>query len=59
MGYVHEQNVIAYNSLKELEQQIHFYLSHPEKRKKIARAGYELSMEKHRSWHVVERILLV
>ena len=59
LGYVHEQNVIVYNSLKELEQQIHFYLSHPEKRKKIARAGYELSMEKHRSWHVVERILLV
>lgn len=59
MGYEHEKNIIVYKSLAELEQQILFYLSHPVERIRIAKAGFEHAMKNHRTWHVVERILLI
>ncbi len=58
VGYAHGENVIVYTSLKDLSDQLLFYLSDSSKRLSIARAGYELAMESHRSWNVIERILL-
>ena len=58
LGYEHGKNVVIYSSLNELEDQLAYYLSHEEERLKIARAGYDWAMEHHRSWNVMERILV-
>jgi len=57
-GYEHGKNVVVYTSLKEVRELILYYVEHPTERLKIARAGYDLAMSRHRSWHVMERILL-
>jgi hypothetical protein len=57
-GYKDKENVVVYASLQELKDLIIFFLQNAEERLRIAKAGFELAMSEHRSWHAVERILL-
>jgi hypothetical protein len=59
MGYEHGKNVVVYTSLQELRDLIMYYIQNPSERLRIARAGYDLAMDHHRSWHVVERVLML
>ena len=42
----------------ELKQYIRYYLEHDEERIRIAKSGYDVAMSKHRSWQIMERIIL-
>ena len=55
-GLVHGQSIIVYNSLDHLQEQIEYYLEHPDERLAIARSGYKVAMTKHRTVHWMERI---
>ena len=56
----HKKNIIVYNSLAELVKYIKYYLrpENEEERLRIACAGYHVAMTKHRSWHIMERLVL-
>ena len=51
-------NVIVYSSLKELKEKILYYVRHEKERLEIAVRGHNVAMNHHRSWHVMERIVL-
>ncbi|KAL7529327.1 hypothetical protein ACHAWF_002937 [Thalassiosira exigua] len=53
-----KDGLIVYKSLQELEKAILFYTMNPAKRLRIARRGHYIAMTYHRSWHVMERLLL-
>ena len=53
---VHGESIIVYNSLDELRQLIRYYLEHEEERLAIARAGWAIATNHHRSYHWMERI---
>ncbi|KAL7538784.1 hypothetical protein ACHAWF_006213 [Thalassiosira exigua] len=50
--------VVVYESLGDLRRKILHYLERPNERARIAKRGWEVSMRYHRSWHVVERLVL-
>ena len=50
--------LVVYTSLKELKEKILYYMEHPTERLRIAARGHYVAMNYHRSWHVVERLLL-
>ena len=55
------KNVIVYNSIADLKEKILYYINDPvgqQERVKIAKKGYEVAMNHHRSWHVMERLIL-
>ncbi|KAL7536062.1 hypothetical protein ACHAXR_006894 [Thalassiosira sp. AJA248-18] len=55
------ENVIVYDSISDLKEKICYYINDPEgqrKRLQIASRGYEVVMNYHRSWHVMERLIL-
>jgi spore maturation protein CgeB len=56
LGYTHGENIIIYHSLDELKHYITYYLEHPQERLAIARKGWQLAMEQHRTYHWMERI---
>lgn len=57
-GYPHGVNIIIYESIEDLQNQILYYLENDHERIQIAQAGYELAMKHHRPWHRMERFLL-
>ena len=57
-GVEHGKNVSVCNSTKSLKDQIIHCLNEEKKRRRIARAEHELVLAKHRSWHVMERMML-
>ena len=52
------KHLLVYRSLGQLKRLIKYYLEYPEERLKIARAGHDLAMTAHRSWHIMERFVL-
>jgi len=50
-------NVIVYNSIAQLKQQILYYLEHDEERMKIAQAGHKVVMDYHQSSIWMERMI--
>jgi spore maturation protein CgeB len=56
LGYRHGHNIIIYHSLEELKHYITYYLEHPKERIAIAKKGWQLAMEQHRTYHWMERI---
>lgn len=58
-GLVDGQHVVVYDSAKSLRELILFYLhpKHEQKRLSIAKAGWELVMQRHRSWHRMEETI--
>lgn len=51
-------NIVVYRNLWQLKNYIRYYLNHDSERLKIAKAGFELAMSKHRSSHNMERLVL-
>jgi spore maturation protein CgeB len=52
------ESVVVYHSLQELKQKILYYLEHEEERRIVAKRGYDVAMNFHRSWHMLERMIL-
>jgi len=52
------KSVIVYKSIAELKEKILYFLGHEDERLEIARRGHEIAMNHHRSWHIMERIVL-
>lgn len=50
--------IVVYSSLKDLKEKIVYYINNPSERLQIAKRGYYVAMNYHRSWHIMERLLL-
>lgn len=57
-GVVHNETIILYRSMSQLQNQIIYYLDHPEERLRIARAGLELALNHHLGRNRYEDIIL-
>jgi len=55
-GFVNGTNVVTYSSLDELKRTIMYYLDRDDERIGIARAGYDVAMRYHRTYHWMERL---
>jgi len=51
------ESVVFFHSIQEMQDKALYYLEHTEERLAIARKGWEVTMEKHRSWHRLEEML--
>ena len=51
------RHLVWYRSREECEEQIEYYLSHPEERRDIAETGYKYVLDNYTYDHVVRRIL--
>lgn len=52
------ENIVVYSSLRDLKEKILYYIRNESERLKIAARGHRVAMNHHRSWHVMERIVL-
>jgi hypothetical protein len=50
-------SIVIYHSLDELVAKAQYYLDHEDERVAVAKAGYDIAMNYHRSWHLVERMV--
>jgi hypothetical protein len=59
MGLVNGKHVVLYDSDKSLRELILYYLhpKHEQKRLAIAKRGWQVAMERHRSWHRIEEMI--
>ena len=59
-GFEDGFNVVVYTSIHDLKQKIQYYCraEHEKERLTIARAGVDLVMSRHRSWHYMEDYIL-
>lgn len=55
-GLVAGEHVIVYHSLDDLKEKILYYLDHEEERKRIARAGWEVALKRHCTYHRMEEL---
>lgn len=51
------ESVVFFRSIEEMQEKAVYYLEHIEERLAIARKGWEVAMEKHRSFHRLEEML--
>ncbi|CAJ1967771.1 unnamed protein product [Cylindrotheca closterium] len=51
------ESVVFFHSIQEMHDKALYYIEHTEERLAIARKGWEVTMEKHRSWHRLEEML--
>jgi hypothetical protein len=56
-GLLDEKNIVFFDSLERLEERALHYLNNDEKRKAVARKGWDLAMGRHRSWHRMEELI--
>ena len=56
-GLKNRTNIVFYDSALSLRRLLTYYLEHEDKRKAIARKGFEFVMGRQRSWHAMERII--
>ena len=52
------ENIVVYSSLDDLKEKIRYYIRNERERLEIAARGHHVAMNHHRSWHVMERIVL-
>lgn len=55
--YKDGESIVFYNSIANLKNKVLFYLKHPVQRLKIAQRGLEVSMQRHRSWLLMEEVI--
>lgn len=56
-GLVDDDSIVFFDSLEILEERVVYYMSNDDKRKSVARKGWELAMGRHRSWHRMEELV--
>ena len=56
-GLENGTSVVFFTSATDLKNKILYYMSHPEERINIAKAGRSVAMRRHRSWHRMEEII--
>jgi hypothetical protein len=56
-GLVDRESVVLFRSEQELKDVLLYYNRHEDKRREIARRGWEIAMGRHRSWHRMEDLL--
>jgi hypothetical protein len=56
-GLVHGENIVFFETPKQLQEQVEYHLTHEDERRAIAQKGWSLVMSRHRSWHRMEEIL--
>eukprot|EP00934_Nitzschia_sp_Nitz4_P007197 Nitzschia sp. Nitz4//scaffold3_size479765//127406//128890//NITZ4_000055-RA/size479765-processed-gene-0.66-mRNA-1//1//CDS//3329550623//7187//frame0 len=56
-GLCHGENIVFFETLRELELAVKFYLENQDQRLRIAKKGSELALGRHRSWHRVEELV--
>jgi len=57
-GLVDGVSIVQYNSTADLQGKLEYYVTHERERLAIARAGRRIAMERHRSWHHMEEMIL-
>jgi hypothetical protein len=57
-NFVNGTNILVYHSIAELKRFALYYAEHETERLRIARSGYETAMQFHRSWNIMERLVL-
>lgn len=55
--FVDGESIVFYRNMSELKSKIMYYLEHAEERLAIARKGWTLAMNRHRSWHLMEEVV--
>jgi spore maturation protein CgeB len=56
-GLKNGTSVVEYSSIRNLQDLILYYLEHDDERIRIAKAGRDVAMRQHRSWHRMEEVL--
>ena len=56
-GYLNGTNIIIYKGFQHLRDLIIYYLDHPQERIQIAHQGWDLAMQRHRSYHWMEKLI--
>ena len=56
-GLVDRESVVLFRSEQELKDVLLYYNRHEDKRREIARRGWEIAFGRHRSWHRMEDLL--
>jgi spore maturation protein CgeB len=51
-------SLVVFESLAQLQDLVLYYLDHPQERMEIARRGRFVALNYHRSWHIMERMIL-
>ena len=57
MGLEDGQSIIVYKDLADLLSQIEYFLQNENERQQIASEGFRVAMTRHRSWHMMEKIV--
>jgi len=57
--FEHEKHVVIFKDKNDLRKKIDYYLKYPEKRAKIAQAGYEEVVKKHTYQHRIQEMLSI
>jgi glycosyltransferase involved in cell wall biosynthesis len=50
-------SIVMYDNVTDMIQKVEYYLEHASERIKIAREGRRIAMTRHRSWHIMERVV--
>eukprot|EP00934_Nitzschia_sp_Nitz4_P007479 Nitzschia sp. Nitz4//scaffold3_size479765//129602//131054//NITZ4_000056-RA/size479765-snap-gene-0.122-mRNA-1//1//CDS//3329550626//7469//frame0 len=56
-GLQHGVNILFFETFRELEELLTYYLENTEERIQVARRGRELAFGRHRSWHRIEELI--
>ncbi len=57
LDIIDKESVIVYHSIFQLKTKILYYLEHEQERLQIAKRGYDVAMNEHRSHHWMERLI--
>jgi spore maturation protein CgeB len=56
-GLKNGTSIVEYTSARNLQDLILYYLQHDDERIRVAKAGRDVAMRWHRSWHRMEEVL--
>lgn len=55
--FVDGESIVFYKDMEDLRAKIKYYLDHNDERMAIAKRGWTLAMNRHRSWHRMEEVI--
>lgn len=56
-GLIDGENIVFFKSLEELEERVIYYLENDQQREMLAKRGWRMTFERHRSWHRMEELI--